>query len=92
MNCKDSIKRAELETDNTTAAMVNILSFESTIRRNLLNLCNLVSISKELTYYVFVMNWKDSIKRAELETDNTAAAMAKILYLKHYKEKFTKLV
>ena len=29
MNCKDSIKRAELETDNTAAALVNILSFKS---------------------------------------------------------------
>ena len=28
MNCKDSIKRAELETDNTAAAMVKILSFK----------------------------------------------------------------
>ena len=29
MNCKDSIKRAELETDNTAAAMVKILSFKA---------------------------------------------------------------
>ena len=30
----------------------------------------------------FVMNCKDSIKRAELETDNTAAAMVKISFFK----------
>ena len=29
MICKDSIKRAELETDNTTAALVKILSFKA---------------------------------------------------------------
>ena len=40
----------------------------------------------------FVMNCKDSIKRAELETDNTAAAMVNILSFKHYEKKFTKLV